>query len=391
MTMPSGTQQMPAWEQQASGEFRWDAPPGQYMPLPPGQYQPGRKRRRIRPSLVAVAVVAFAVGAAGVAGARAVGVVGGGNTVLSNAAIAAKTSPGLVDIVTQIGYQSAEAAGTGMVLTSSGEVLTNNHVIDGATSITVTDIGNGRTYTARVVGYDEGHDVAVLQLRGASGLTTVSTGDSSTIASGQRVVALGNAGGRGGSPSVAAGRVTGTGKSITAQDQAAGTSEALTGMIKTDASIQPGDSGGPLVSDTGKVIGMDTAAATSQASSAVRAYAIPINRALALASQITSGNGSASVHIGATAFLGVEVAGTTGQSVAGAELAGVQPSTPAAQAGLAAGDVITSVGGRSVTSSATLRTALINYHPGGHVSVSWTDQAGQQHTTQVTLGTGPAA
>jgi S1-C subfamily serine protease len=393
MTMPTGTQQMPAWEQQASGEFRWDVPPGQYMPMPPGQHQPGRKRHRVRLSLVAVAVLAFAAGAAGVAGARAVGVIGGGNTLLSNAAITAKTSPGLVDIVTQIGYQSAEAAGTGMVLTSNGEVLTNNHVIDGATSIKVTDIGNGRTYGARVVGYDEGHDVAVLQLRGASGLTTVSTGDSTTVAAGQRVVALGNAGGRGGSPSVAAGHVTGTGKSITAQDQSAGTSEALTGMIKTNASIQPGDSGGPLVSDTGKVIGMDTAAATSQVSSAVRAYAIPINRALALASQITSGHGSASVHIGATAFLGVQVAGqsTTGQSVAGAELAGVQPGTPAAQAGLAAGGVITSVGGRSVTSSETLRTALINYHPGDHVSVSWTDQSGQQHTTQVTLGTGPAA
>jgi S1-C subfamily serine protease len=388
MTMPSGTQQMPTWEQQASGEFPWGVPPGQYMPMPPGQHRPGRKRGRVRPSIVAVAVLAFAAGAAGMAGARAVGVVGGGNTVLSNAAIAGRTSPGLVDIVTQIGFQSAEAAGTGMVLTSNGEVLTNNHVIDGATSIRVTDIGNGRTYAATVAGYSEGRDVAVLQLRGASGLTTVSTGDSSTVAAGQRVVALGNAGGRGGSPSVAAGRVTGTGQSITAQDQAAGTSEALTGMIRTNASIQPGDSGGPLVSATGKVIGMDTAADTSSDSSAVRGYAIPINRALALAGQITAGQGSASVHIGSTAFLGVEIAG---QSTTGAQLAGVQPGTPAAQAGLAAGDVITSVGGRTVSSSAALRSALISYHPGNQVPVSWVDQAGQQHTSQVTLGTGPAA
>ncbi len=395
MSTPTGTQQGQDWPYggpPAYGQTQWT------MPLPPGLQPPRRKRHRVRPALIAVAVLAFAAGAAGMAGLRATGTIAGrtsttSDTVLSDSAIAARTAPGLVDIVSQLGYQDAESAGTGMVLTSNGEVLTNNHVIDGATSIKVTDVGNGRTYTARVVGYDESKDVAVLQLQGASGLRTITAGNSAGVAAGQRVVALGNAGGRGGYPSVADGRVTGTNASITASDESAGTSEALTGMIRTDAGIQPGDSGGPLVSDTGKVIGMDTAAATSAVSTQERAYAIPINRALSIASQITAGDASATVHVGSTAFLGVEVEseGTTGQSVAGAELAGVQPGTPAAAAGLAAGDVIVSVGGHSVTSSQSLRAALISYHPGDQVAVGWVNQAGQQHTSEVTLGTGPAA
>ena len=168
-------------------------------------------------------------------------------TALTTSQIANKVDPGLVDIVSTLGDQNAEAAGTGMVVTSSGEVLTNNHVIDGATSIKATDIGNGRTYTAKVVGYDKSDDVAVIQLQGASGLTTVSFGDSSQVAVGQSVVALGNAGGTGGTPSVATGTVTALNQSITASDEGSGSSENLTGMIETNANIQPGDSGGSLV------------------------------------------------------------------------------------------------------------------------------------------------
>ena len=107
------------------------------------------------------------------------------------------------------------------MLTSTGEVLTNNHVIESATSIKVTDAGNGRTYPATVVGYDSSGDIAVLQLQGASGLRTVMLGNSSKVTVGEKVIALGNAGGRGGTPAVAAGKVTGLGESITATDQAA--------------------------------------------------------------------------------------------------------------------------------------------------------------------------
>ena len=179
----------------------------------------------------------------------------------SNAtAIASEVAPGLVDIESTLSYQGAEAAGTGMVLTSKGEILTNNHVIEGASSIRVVDVGNGKTYGATVVGYDRTADVAVLQLEHASGLQTVRLGNSSSVRKGQGVVGIGNAGGSGGTPSFAGGSVTALDQSITASDEAEGTSEQLTGLIETNADIQPGDSGGPLVNSSGKVIGMDTAA-----------------------------------------------------------------------------------------------------------------------------------
>src|ERR1700722_3783967 len=152
--------------------------------------------------------------------------------------IAAKVSPALVDINTNLSYQDEQAAGTGMVLTSSGLILTNNHVIDGATSISATDVGNGKTYTAKVVGYDRTGDVAVIKLANASGLRTVST-STGTAAVGQAVVGVGNAGGTGGTPSAAGGSITAMNQSITASDSGGGNSENLTGLIETNAGIQP--------------------------------------------------------------------------------------------------------------------------------------------------------
>ena len=153
--------------------------------------------------------------------------------------IAAKVSPALVDINTNLSYQDEQAAGTGMVLTSDGEVLTNNHVIDGATSISVTDVGNGKTYSASVVGYDRTGDIAVIKLSGASGLQTVST-SSATAAVGQAVVGVGNAGGTGGTPSNAGGSIIALNQSITASDDGGGNAENLTGLIETNAGHRTG-------------------------------------------------------------------------------------------------------------------------------------------------------
>jgi hypothetical protein len=146
-------------------------------------------------------------------------------------AIADKIDPGLVDINTTLGYQQEQAAGTGIVLSSNGEILTNNHVIDGATSISVTDVGSGKTYTASVVGYDRTKDIAVLQLKNASGLQTATLGNSSNASVGEDVVGVGNAGGTGGTPSAAGGTVTALNQSITASDEGDGTSEQLSGLI----------------------------------------------------------------------------------------------------------------------------------------------------------------
>jgi S1-C subfamily serine protease len=363
---------------------------------------PGRPGRRFRhPVMLAVTALVFGLGSFFLV--KTTGIAAG-NTVLTTAQIEAKTDPGLVDVNTTLGLQGAAAAGTGQVLTSNGEVLTNNHVVEGATSIRVTDIGNGRTYTAKVVGYDQTKDIAVIQLQGASGLQTTDMGNSSTAAVGQKVVALGNAGGKGGTPSVAVGHITGLNASITASDEGSGTSEHLNGLIHHNAPIQPGDSGGPLVNTSGQVIAIDTAASsgyqfqTGQTQSGkTQAFAIPINEALALANQIEAGNASSTVHIGATGLLGVEVqsassAASNGvQTGSGAVIAGVLSNTPAANAGLAQGDVITSVNGQRVTSPSGLQAALELHHPGDRVTIGWTDQAGQTQSASVTLVNGPAA
>ncbi len=315
-----------------------------------------------------------------------------GSGALSGAAAAAANS--LVDIDTTLSYQNGEAAGTGIVLTSDGVILTNNHVISGATSIKATDIANGQTYTATVVGYDHTHDVAVIKLHNASGLKTANIGDSSKVSVGQAVVGIGNAGGVGGTPSTAAGQVTALDQAITAQDESNGTSEKLTGLIQTNANIQPGDSGGALVNSSGQVIGMDTAASTGFSFQAPgnQGFAIPINTAMSIAGQIRAGKASNTVHIGPTAFLGVEVdTSPSASTTQGAAISGAIPNGPASAAGIGAGDVITALGGSPVDSSNALTNLISRYHPGDKVSVQWTDSSGASHTATVTLANGPAA
>jgi S1-C subfamily serine protease len=357
----------------------------------------GKPTRRFRRGLL-VAGVAGAAALAAFWGLSAAGVTSG-SKVLTTSQIATQTDPGLVDINTTLGYQQAKAAGTGMVLTSSGEVLTNNHVINGATSITARDIGNGRTYQAKVVGYDHNHDIAVLQLQGASGLQTVTLGDSGSAAAGQKVVALGNALGKGGTPAVATGHIASLGASITASDEGAGTSEQLTGLIHHNAGIQPGDSGGPLVNTAGQIIGINTAASqgTHFQGQQTQAFAIPINQAKSIADQIEAGTSSATVHIGLTGLLGVQIlsadsAAANGiQAGSGAVVAGVVSGTPASGAGLTQGDVIVSVDGQSVSSPEQLQSALGQHHPGDSVTIGWQDQTGQTQSASVVLANGPAA
>ena len=304
-------------------------------------------------------------------------------------AAAASLSTGVVDVSTNLAYQNASAAGTGMVLTSSGEVLTNNHVIRGATTIRVTDPSTKRSYAATVVGYSVTSDVAVLQLTGASHLHTVTLGNSSNVKLNQRVTAVGNAGGVGGKPSSATGKVTGLGRTIVASD-GQGLSEQLTGLIRINAVLQPGDSGGPLLNANGRVIGMDTAASAALTSQAVgEGYAIPINRAASLAKQIVAGRSSATVHIGSTAFLGVSISPSSNPNVAGALVSGVVPGAPADQAGIVAGDTITAVNGQPVATYSALSSLLLGYNAGAVVTVSWVDQAGATHSASVTTADGP--
>jgi S1-C subfamily serine protease len=308
------------------------------------------------------------------------------------ASIAQRVDPGIVDINTTLGYAKSRAAGTGMVLTSTGEVLTNNHVISGATSISVTDVGNGKTYAATVVGYSKSSDVAVLQLVGASGLTTI-TPATTAVSLGTGVVGVGNGGGQGGTPSYAGGVVTALDQTITASDESDGSSEQLTGLIQTNAGIVAGDSGGPLVNEQSQVVGMDTAASASYRFSArTEAYAIPIATALQIAEQIESGQASDTVHVGPTAMLGVgvqpDVNGATGGN--GALVTQVLSGGPAAAAGIGTGSTIVGVAGHSISSANALSEVMLTLTPGTSVSVNYLDEAGAEHSTTVQLVQGPA-
>jgi S1-C subfamily serine protease len=315
------------------------------------------------------------------------------------ATIAASVDPGLVDINTVVYYGQAQAAGTGMVLTANGEVLTNNHVVDGATSIYVTDVGNGHTYQATVVGYSVTSDVAVLQVVGAAGLQTVTT-TSTTPSVGEQVVGIGNAGGTGGTPSYAGGAVTDTDQTITASDELNGSEEQLTGMIETNADLRAGDSGGPLVDDSGRVIGMDTAGSQTfqfGSESQGSGFAIPIAAATSVASQILAGRSSSSVHAGPTAFLGILVSASSSGGYGpnpsgGVPVAAILADTPAADAGLVEGDVITSVGGYAVASQDALQEVMTtDLAPGQIVAVQYTDTEGQPQSVTLTLASGPPA
>ncbi|HYQ76327.1 S1C family serine protease [Cellulomonas sp.] len=308
---------------------------------------------------------------------------------------------GVVLINTVLGYQSAEAAGSGVVLTSDGLVLTNNHVVEGATEITVTIGATGETYTAQVVGTDASADVAVLQLEGASGLTTATLDSDDDLAVGDAVTAVGNAEG-GGVLLAADGTVTALDQSITTQAEGVSSGESLTGLIQVDADVVSGDSGGALLDDQGEVVGITTAASSGSAD--ITGYAIPIDDALDVATQIIAGHDSDTITLGYPAFLGVQLAtgatttvpglggldGATGSTGAGATIAGVIDGTPAAQAGLAAGDTVTAVDGTAVADGDALSAALAAHAPGDQVTLTWTATDGTTQTATVTLIAGPA-
>jgi S1-C subfamily serine protease len=314
--------------------------------------------------------------------------------------IANKVDPAIVDINTVIDAiagqpATARAAGTGMVVTASGEVLTNNHVIAGATSIRVTFQGRPGTYDATVIGADPTDDVALLQVGGVSGAPTVGLADSSSLSVGQKVAAIGNALGLGGTPRITAGTVSALNQTISVRGDT-GRVEQLTNLIQTDAHISPGDSGGPLVNASGQVVGMITAGSRSQSQTeAALAFAIPVNDAVDIVNQIREGKASSKIILGQPGFLGVAVQGLDARTAtqlgvsSGALVIEVVPGTPAAHAGMQVGAVITSVGGRKIGTAGELGPAIYVHKPGERVEVVWVDASGV-HSAVVSLIAGPA-
>lgn len=303
------------------------------------------------------------------------------------AAAAAAVEPAVVQITTKIEYQQAIGTGTGTVIDPGGVVLTNYHVVAGANTVTGT-VG-GRDYPADLVGYDRQHDIAVLQLRGAGGLPAAPIGDSGQIVVGEPTVGLGNARGTGAPLTHETGPVTALNRTVNAEDSLTGSSEEVNGLIEVAADVVPGDSGGPLVNGAGQVIGVVTAASVNyQMGPGGEGYAIPINDAMAVAGQIRSGTPSGNVHIGQPTLLGVGV-GTQQRSGGGIIVRDVVVGGPAAQAGVAIGDVLTTLDGTQLDSATTLTAVLDRHYPGDVVDLTWIDRSGQQRTGKAPLVSGP--
>ena len=267
-------------------------------------------------------------------------------------------------------------AGTGMVLTADGEILTNNHVVEGASSIQVTIPGHGSS-TATVVGVDPTDDVALLQLNSASGLAPVTFG-------------------RGGPPTATTGTVAAVHRSITARDPSGDSSERLDDVIQIAADVHPGDSGGAVLNAQGQVVGIITAGPSNSSGNGT-GFAIPINSAIGIVNEIRAGHGSSEILLGERGFMGVAVQPMDPAAAAqlglgdtsGVLVAGVQPGSPAAKVGMTAPAVIRSIDGQAINTLDELGAAIHSKVPGEQIQVTWIDQQGQ-HSASVTLSSGPA-
>ncbi len=313
----------------------------------------------------------------------------------SIAEVASRVAPGVISIITETrttGWfgqtETSTSAGTGMIVSSDGYILTNKHVIDGARSIKVI-LDDGTTYDdVTIVGTDPLNDVAFLKITGAKDLPTVTLGDSKTISAGQPVIAIGNALGQY-QNSITSGIISGTNRSITAYSSDLMSSENLKDMIQTDAAINAGNSGGPLVNAAGEVIGINTA--TSEDADGI-GFAIPISSVKGMLKNIIENNSAARAYIGVSYVeITPEVVATYDLPVsAGAYLISSQGSAiiadgPAAKAGLKDKDIITKINGFTLGKNGSVSTIIGEYLPGDTVQLTILRDS-EEHTINVTLG-----
>ena len=369
--------------------------------------------------IIALAVVSLLIGAAGLAfgiiaffsnnqssnSTETVSVDGyySGNSVefeeTSIAGIVSKVTPAVVSIVSEtrssgyslfFGSGTSQSAGTGMIVSSDGYVLTNKHVIEGASKVQVVT-SSGDTYDdVDIVGEDPLNDVAYLKINGAKDLPTITLGDSKSIAVGQPVLAIGNALGVY-QNSVTQGIISGTGRSVTASDSNGSNSETLTDMLQTDAAINPGNSGGPLVNAAGDVIGINTAVSTSANG---LGFAIPISATKGMLKRIMEDGKAERAYLGLTYItVTAEVAKEAKLSVThGAYIynnssrsgEAIVKNGPADKAGIKTGDVITKVGNIEVGRAGSISTLIGEYKVGDTVQLTYV-RDGKENTTNVTL------
>ncbi len=309
---------------------------------------------------------------------------------------AARVEPGLVQITTLVDFQGVVGNGAGIVLTPDGQVLTNHHVVAGANNIKAVSMGTGQTFEADLLGYDRANDIALLQLRGAQGLPVAPLGDSNLVALGQPVLTIGNANGSGNPMTHETGAVTNLSRSIAAEDELTGAKNSLGGLIQSSTNLRSGDSGGALVNSAGEVVGMNAAATLNftidgDSTPGGEGFAIPINRALDIASQIRGGAASPAVHIGPSAMLGIGIAAAGETNANGLQVRSVLQGGPAGLAGVRPGDVITVIDGVPIDSANTLTELLDQRYPGNVIELNWLDRAGTPHNAAVTLVVGPVS
>jgi S1-C subfamily serine protease len=302
--------------------------------------------------------------------------------------VAAGVNPVLVNIDVALEPLGLEGAGTGIVLTPDGQVLTSHHVVKGAETIAVTDVGTSETFDAKVLGYDASRDIALIQLEDAAGLPVARIGDSKGVRVGHQVMAIGNAGGAGGTPTGVLGMVTDLEQSIVARNEADYSRKSIDGLIEVEAEVSAGQSGGSLVDWSGAVVGVVTAASGELARELhqpTNGYAVPIADAMAVVEQIRTGVPSDTVHIGRTAELGVMISNAPG----GAKVDVTFYGSPAYRAGIPDGAVITAANGRPVGSTDDLRKVITRAQPGEMIDLGWIDNAGMLRRTTLELDEGP--
>jgi putative serine protease PepD len=343
-------------------------------------------RPRTTPSVTLAAALAAGalIGAGGGAATYAALSSGNGTTVVrqvtvSDAQPASSDGNLSVQSIYRLAYKgtveitAGQGQGSGFVYDASGHFVTNEHVVDGASSVSVR-FWNGKTLTARVVGTDASTDLAVLKVDApASQLFPLSLGDSSTLVVGDQVVAIGSPFGLEGT--VTSGIVSALHREMTSPDRF-----AIDNSIQTDAAINHGNSGGPLLNAQGKVVGVNAQIESDSGGNEGVGFAIPSNTVRSIASQLIS-SGKAE-H----AFLGVVLRDSSSQT--GAAISQVRVGTPAARAALRAGDVVTAAAGTKINSGSELRAVINAHRPGDTISVTYT-RGGQSHTVKVKLTARP--
>lgn len=313
--------------------------------------------------------------------------------------VAENVSPSVVSILTEsqasLGLRSytQQSAGTGIIISEDGYILTNKHVVDGAGSVSVV-LSNGTSYEdVQVIGSDPANDIAFLKIKEAKGLKPAVMGDSSQVEVGEKVIAIGNALGQY-QTSVTSGIISGLGRPLVAGSQAGGDFERLSNLLQTDAAINPGNSGGPLVNLNGEVIGINTA--IDQEAQGI-GFAIPINDAKGLIGSVTK-NGSVD-----RAFLGVshvmltsdvaeryELSVTSGAYVTSDEGEAVSTGSPASKVGLKEGDIITKIDGKKLGANNPLLSAISMHAPGDQIKITYL-RDGKEQTAEVILATYPSS